>query len=52
MEISVWDLLFALMLPSGNDSAMCLAETVGSLMYLYYVSRDIDVFDSDLLYDT
>lgn len=28
-EVSVWDLLHALMLPSGNDAAWCLAEHFG-----------------------
>lgn len=52
MEISVWDLLFGLMLPSGNDSAVCIAETVGSLMYCHYNLKDVSLSsDSDLLYD-
>lgn len=28
----MWDLLFGLMLPSGNDAALCLAENVGRMM--------------------
>lgn len=32
--ISIYDLLYGLMLPSGNDSAVCLAEIVGLFMYL------------------
>ena len=28
-KLSVWDLLHALMLPSGNDAAIALAEFVG-----------------------
>ena len=27
--VSVWDLLHGLMLPSGNDAALCLAEGLG-----------------------
>lgn len=34
--LSVWDLLHALMLPSGNDAAVCLSENFGK--YLYEVS--------------
>ena len=30
--LSIWDLLFGLMLPSGNDSALVLAEHFGSLL--------------------
>lgn len=30
--ISVWDLLHGLMLPSGNDAAMCLAEGIGRFL--------------------
>ncbi|KAL4434975.1 hypothetical protein ABPG74_017731 [Tetrahymena malaccensis] len=32
-QISIRDLLFCLMLPSGNDAALCLAENIGSLLY-------------------
>ena len=32
--VSLGDLLYALMLPSGNDAAICLAENVGTHMYL------------------
>jgi len=35
-ELSVWDMLHGLMLPSGNDAAMCLAENFGE--YLYEIS--------------
>lgn len=31
-KIRVWDLLHALMLPSGNDAAVCIAEYIGSKM--------------------
>lgn len=31
--VSLKDLLYALMLPSGNDAATCLAENVGTHMY-------------------
>jgi D-alanyl-D-alanine carboxypeptidase (penicillin-binding protein 5/6) len=27
--VSIWDLLYGLMLPSGNDAAVCLAENIG-----------------------
>lgn len=27
--MSIWDLLYGLMLPSGNDAAVCLAENIG-----------------------
>ena len=45
MIISVWDLLFGLMLPSGNDSAVCLAEGVGSIMQLYYGVSDPEILE-------
>ena len=31
-EFSVWELLHALMLPSGNDASIALAEYFGSLI--------------------
>ena len=31
--ISVEDLLYGLMLPSGNDAAMVLAENLGAVLY-------------------
>ena len=31
--ISVLDLLYGIMLPSGNDAAMVLAENFGALLY-------------------
>jgi D-alanyl-D-alanine carboxypeptidase len=34
LYISVKDLLYGLMLPSGNDAAMCLAENIGRLLRL------------------
>ena len=30
--MSVWDLLHGLMLPSGNDAAVALAETFGLML--------------------
>ncbi len=30
---SIEDLLYGLMLPSGNDAAVCLAENFGCLLY-------------------
>lgn len=27
--LTIWDLLYGLMLPSGNDAAVCLAENIG-----------------------
>lgn len=30
--LSIWDLLFGLMLPSGNDAAIALAEYFGQLL--------------------
>lgn len=50
MMISIWDLLFGLMLPSGNDSAFCLAETVGSLMYIYTKGNE-EVLSDSIMYD-
>ena len=32
-ELSVWDMLHGLMLPSGNDAAICLAENFGEYLY-------------------
>lgn len=31
--LSIKDLLYCLMLPSGNDAAQCLSETLGAMMY-------------------
>lgn len=31
--ISLWDLLYGLMLPSGNDAALCIAQNVGKKMF-------------------
>ncbi len=31
--LSVWDLMHGLMLPSGNDSALCLAEHFGAYLF-------------------
>ena len=31
--ISVEDLLYGLMLPSGNDAAVCLCENLGAVLY-------------------
>ena len=31
-KLKLWDLLYGLMLPSGNDAAVCLAEFVGKRM--------------------
>lgn len=33
-EIKIIDLLYGLMLPSGNDAAGVLAEGIGTLIYL------------------
>ena len=33
-SLSIWDLLHCLMLPSGNDAAVCLAEGIGTLALL------------------
>lgn len=40
-QLSVWDLLHGLMLPSGNDAAYCLAEKFGN--YLYFESEEFKV---------
>jgi D-alanyl-D-alanine carboxypeptidase len=32
-ELSIHDLLYGLMLPSGNDSAVALAEFFGGILY-------------------
>jgi len=32
--VSIWDLMHALMLPSGNDAAISLAESFGTYIYL------------------
>jgi len=37
-QVTVWDLLYGLMLPSGNDAAYCLAEKFG--YYLYFESDE------------
>lgn len=33
--ISITDLFYGMMLPSGNDAAQTLAECLGALIYLY-----------------
>ena len=33
--VSVYDLLYGLMLPSGNDAALCLAEVMGKYIQKY-----------------
>lgn len=35
----IQDLLYGLMLPSGNDAATCLAENFGCLLYFASVGR-------------
>lgn len=35
-EVQIWDLLHGLMLPSGNDAAMCLGEYFGRFLALEY----------------
>ncbi len=32
-KLSIWDLLHAMMLPSGNDAALCFAEFFGQLLF-------------------
>ena len=32
--LTIWDLLHAMMLPSGNDAAFCLAENFGRYIYI------------------
>lgn len=32
--LTIWDLMHGLMLPSGNDAAMCLAESFGTYIYM------------------
>ncbi|EAR87675.1 D-alanyl-D-alanine carboxypeptidase family protein (macronuclear) [Tetrahymena thermophila SB210] len=52
-QISIRDLLFCLMLPSGNDAALCLAENIGSLLYKMqkglvksaYVIRNLNILN-------
>ena len=41
-ELSVWDLLHGLMLPSGNDAAMCLAENFGEYLYEVSLMRQLE----------
>lgn len=53
------DLFYGMMLPSGNDAAWCIAENVGSLLYLFqqmaYDSKDEKAIEiqkiKDILYD-
>lgn len=33
-EVSMYDLLYGLMLPSGNDAAAVLAEGIGTMLYM------------------
>lgn len=39
------------MLPSGNDAAVCLAENIGSLMYLLFAKKDEEIRNDDLIYN-
>jgi D-alanyl-D-alanine carboxypeptidase (penicillin-binding protein 5/6) len=61
--VSLRDLLYGLMLPSGNDAAVCLAENVGTHMYLsseeyrakkrqpyYDDSRDVKLLNPEKLF--
>lgn len=51
-SVNVWDLLHGLMLPSGNDAALCLAENIGSLMYLIQVKKDQEIARDDFVYNS
>ena len=44
--LSVYDLLYAMMLPSGNDAAFCLAEFFGGLLYKAKISANSHTRDS------
>lgn len=41
--LTIRDLLFGLMLPSGNDAALCIAENVGRLIRLKNDANDLDL---------
>ena len=41
--LSVWDLLHGLLLPSGNDAAICLAENFGEYLYEISLSKSNSV---------
>ena len=40
MEISLYDLYFGMMLPSGNDAAFQIAQIGGSLLILEKISEE------------
>jgi len=42
MQVSVYDLFYALMLPSGNDAAFLIAEYIGALMIRLDSSQPIN----------
>lgn len=44
--ITIRDLLFGAMLPSGNDAAYTLAEVVGYFLAAEQICKDTDVFAS------
>lgn len=48
MEISVYDLMFGMMLPSGNNAAYALAQAVGSILFMETAPGKVQL---DILYD-
>jgi D-alanyl-D-alanine carboxypeptidase len=47
MEISIYDLMFGMMLPSGNNAAYALAQTIGTILTMDATTK----FNYELVYD-
>lgn len=52
-SLTVWDMLHALMLPSGNDAAICIAEFFGGLLISFGThiepgNTNIDIFVKEM----
>ena len=39
-QLSLWDIMHGMMLPSGNDAAICIAQFFGQLVYKYTYITD------------
>lgn len=48
MEISIYDLMFGMMLPSGNNAAYALAQAIGSILFMETAPGKIQL---DIVYD-
>lgn len=46
--LTIWDLLYGLMLPSGNDAAVCLAENIGQHFSQHGKKTPLDNFVEEM----